>query len=54
MICGAVGKGIGKYCITNKDVGQFVYRTSITIKGVTYYAKNYGKRAFRILVNKLK
>ena len=35
MICGAVGKGIGKYCMTNKDAGQFVYRTSITIKGVT-------------------
>lgn len=54
MICDAVGKGIGKYCMISKDAGQFVYRTSITIKGIKYYAKNYGKRAFRIPVSELK
>ena len=35
-----------------KQVAYFIYRASITIKGVTYYARNYGKRAFRIPVYK--
>lgn len=27
---------------------MYIFRTSMTINGVTYYAKDYGKRAFRI------
>jgi len=26
----------------------FIFRSSITIKGKTYYAKDYGHKAFRI------
>ena len=40
--------------MANKTNSQFIFRASITINGVTYYAKNYGKRAFRIPVSKLK
>lgn len=29
---------------------QYIYRASITINGITYYAKDYKKRAFRIPV----
>ena len=36
----------------NKNDGRkiigFIFRASITINGVKYYAKDYGKRAFRI------
>lgn len=27
---------------------QYIFRSKITIKGVTYYAKDYGKKAFKI------
>lgn len=27
---------------------MYIYRASMTINGVKYYAKDYGKRAFRI------
>ena len=30
------------------DVAMYIYRASMTINGVKYYAKDYGKRAFRI------
>ncbi|MDC7250426.1 MAG: hypothetical protein PQJ49_10970 [Sphaerochaetaceae bacterium] len=30
----------------------FIFRASITIKGKTYYAKDYGYRAFRIPIYK--
>lgn len=26
----------------------YIFRASVTIKGVTYYAKHYGHKAFRI------
>lgn len=29
---------------------KYIYRASITIKGVKYYAKDYGKKAFKIPV----
>ena len=32
----------------------FIFRSKITINGVTYYAKDYGKKAFRIPVSKSK
>lgn len=36
----------------NKNDGRkvigFIFRSSMTINGVKYYAKDYGKRAFRI------
>ena len=34
------------------DEVTYIYRTSIKINGVTYYAKNYGKKAFKIPVKK--
>lgn len=40
--------------MADKQHIQYVFRSSITINGVTYYAKNYGKKAFKIPVNKLK
>jgi len=40
--------------MSDKKHIQYVFRSSITVNGVTYYAKNYGKKAFKILVNKLK
>ncbi|PRX20131.1 hypothetical protein BX659_13610 [Orenia metallireducens] len=30
---------------------QYIYRASMTINGTTYYAKNYGKKAFKIPIN---
>lgn len=30
--------------------GQYIFRAWITVKGERIYAKNYGKRAFRIYV----
>lgn len=32
----------------NRKIIGFIFRSSITIKGVKYYAKDYGKKAFRI------
>lgn len=29
---------------------MIIFRASITINGVTYYAKNYGKKAFPIKI----
>ena len=37
-----------------KSDSGYIYRTHITINGVTYYAKNYGKRAFKIPVSELR
>lgn len=31
---------------------HFVFRASFTKNGVTYYAKDYGKRAFRIPIRR--
>ncbi len=31
-------------------MGKFIFRASFTKNGVTYYAKDYGKRAFKIPV----
>jgi len=31
---------------------HYIFRASITIKGVTYYAKDYGLKAFRIPIYK--
>lgn len=37
---------------SNKSSDQkYIYRPYMTINGVTYWAKNYGKKAFRIPVN---
>ena len=33
-----------------KEKGYYIFRTWITKNGVKYYAKNYGKRAFRIFI----
>lgn len=30
---------------------MYIFRTSFTKDGVTYYAKDYGKRAFRIYID---
>ena len=30
---------------------MYIFRTSFTRKGVTYYAKDYGKKAFRIYID---
>lgn len=32
----------------DRKIIGFIFRASITINGVKYYAKDYGKRAFRI------
>ena len=42
------------FFMADKKHVQYVFRSSITINGVTYYAKDYGKKAFKIPVNKLK
>lgn len=31
---------------------MYIYRTSYTRDGITYYAKDYGKKAFRFWVDK--
>lgn len=31
----------------------YIFRTWITVKGVRVYAKDYGKKAFRILIDDL-
>lgn len=33
-----------------KESGKYIFRTKVTMKGVTYYAKDYGKKAFKIPV----
>ena len=33
-----------------REVAYYIFRASITVNGVTYYAKDYGKKAFRIPV----
>ena len=35
-----------------QEVAYYIYRTKITVRGVVYYAKDYGKKAFRIPVYK--
>lgn len=30
--------------------GYYIFRTSFTKDGVTYYAKDYGKKAFKIFI----
>ena len=55
MLYGTVGRGIGlKHMVSKEKDTQYVYRSKITINGITYYAKAYGKKAFKIPVNKLK
>ena len=34
------------------DKRYYIFRATITINGVKYYAKNYGKRAFKIYINR--
>lgn len=34
----------------NKKARYFIFRSKITIKGVTYYARDYGYKAFKIPV----
>lgn len=34
----------------NRRVAYYIFRTYITKNGVRYYAKDYGKKAFRIPV----
>lgn len=34
----------------NRKVAYYIFRTYITKNGVRYYAKDYGKKAFRIPV----
>lgn len=31
---------------------MYIFRTSFTRKGKTYYARDYGKKAFKIYINK--
>lgn len=33
-----------------RQVAYYIFRTKITVKGVTLYAKDYGYKAFRIPV----
>ena len=37
---------------SNKKNETYIFRSWITINGVKYYAKDYGKRAFRIPITK--
>ena len=32
------------------DATGYIFRASVTIKGVTYYARDYGHKAFKIPV----
>jgi len=34
--------------IPGKRIVRYIFRASFTVKGVTYYAKDYGYRAWRI------
>ena len=40
--------------MVKNDKIKYVFRTKITINGVEYYAKDYGKKAFKIPINRLK
>lgn len=31
---------------------MYIFRASFTRKGITYYARDYGKKAFKIYINK--
>lgn len=33
---------------------MYIFRASYTKNGVTYYARDYGKKAFKIWINKKK
>ncbi len=33
---------------SERNVAYYIYRTKMTVNGVTIYAKDYGHRAFRI------
>lgn len=35
-----------------KDKRYYIFRASMTINGVKYYAKDYGKRAFKIYIER--
>lgn len=37
---------------SRKQIAYFIFRAKITIRGIVYYAKDYGKRAFKIPVYK--
>lgn len=51
----------GKYCakaflqkgvnMRKKDEQKYIYRPYITVKGKKIYARNYGKKAFKIPVD---
>ncbi len=34
----------------NPEATGYIFRASVTIKGVTYYARDYGHKAFKIPV----
>lgn len=40
-----------QYDNNDADENGYIYRASFTKNGVTYYARNYGKKAFKIKVN---
>ena len=40
-----------QYDNSDSDENEYIFRASITKNGVTYYAKDYGKKAFKIKVN---
>lgn len=40
--------------MTKQNDATYIFRSKITINGITYYAKDYGKKAFRIPVSKAK
>lgn len=40
-----------KYDNSDANENGYIFRASITINGVTYYARDYGKKAFKIKVN---
>ncbi|MGP3778798.1 hypothetical protein ACTWKD_08165 [Halanaerobium saccharolyticum] len=44
-------EGKKQYDNSDADENGYIYRASITKNGVTYYASNYGKKAFKIKVN---
>ncbi len=39
---------MGNLVTQGKKVKYYIFRTHITIRGITYYVKDYGLRAFRI------
>lgn len=48
----ALHHNLCKHKFAKEVLEMFIFRASFTRNGVTYYARDYGKRAFKIYIDK--